>query len=222
MTLHEQVQDILFLNGIALTAVKDMILGEGAADRANKTLCRAVKRLQAKARGRAETIRRDESALDEYEKFMDRQSEMIRELGNPEVLEMHYTPGKLDVEMRSKLVSMLAGTMAELLDGEGAGNLIEWGFSNPEKGPMTLTLQRQFGKTPMQLYAEAKRELKAAAVESERLRKALLCETCEGRGYTTREGGWGSEIREACEDCQAAQIRRQDTDPPVADQTSIL
>lgn len=57
-TLQARAKTCVFKDGFALTAVKDMLLGKDAADRRNKTLCRAVKRMQAKLRGRAETIRR--------------------------------------------------------------------------------------------------------------------------------------------------------------------
>lgn len=129
-------------------------------------------RMEAKLRGRAETIRRLEATLDEYEQFANRQSEIIRELGAPKVVEMHYTPGKLDVQMRSKLITLFADTMAEILDGEGAENLVEWTVNHPEKGPLTLTLQRQYGKTPMQLYAGVVRELRDAKEAAANLRTA--------------------------------------------------
>jgi len=129
---------------------------------------RRFKRLKAKLRSRAETIKRLDGALDEYEKFIDRQAALIRDLGSPDVTEMHYTPGKMDIQMRSKLVTIWAESMAEILDGEGALNVVEFTVIHPEKGPLTLTLQRQFGKSPMQLYAEAKRELDATRAAAER------------------------------------------------------
>lgn len=236
-TLQDRVQDHVFQTSIALTAVKDMLLGADAADRSNKTLCRAVKRLLARARGRAETIRRLESALDEYEQFADRQAKIIRELGDPEVLEMHYTPGKLDVTMRSKLITLFADTMAETLDAEGAENLVEWTVNHPEKGPLTLTLQRQFGKTPMKLYAEAR-------ADADRYKTVV-----DGLHRAQPQNEWNEEIGNVlwwrwpvCEPpfCGCPwdsdwpfedddEVRwtpivepDPDTEPPVADQTSIL
>jgi len=196
-----------------------------------------IHRLEAKSRGRAETIRRLEAALDEYERFADRQSEMIRELGSPEVSELHYTPGKLDVEMRSKLVSMLAGTMADLLDGEGAANCVEWTVNHHEKGPLTLTLQRQYGKTPMQLYAGIARELRDAKEAAANLRTARP--QSEWHEDISNVLWWRWPVSEppfcGCpwdsdwpfeddEDVRWTPIVEpdQETEPPVAEQTSIL
>jgi hypothetical protein len=121
-----------------------------------------------KLRGRAETIRRLDGTLAMCDEALDRQAALIRELGNPDVTEMHYTPGKMDIEMRSKLITIWTECMAEMLDAEGALNLVEFTVQHPEKGPMTLTLQRQLGKSPMQLYAEVVRELKAMKADAER------------------------------------------------------
>jgi hypothetical protein len=99
----------------------------------------------------------------EYETFLEDKLLAIQEL---RLKSLNVEDGKIDMVCQSDLVCVFAQCMAEMLDGQGAVNLVEFKVSHPVKGPMILTLQRQYGKTPMDLVVEAKEELVKARIDN--------------------------------------------------------
>jgi len=71
----------------------------------------------------------------------------------------------LNVETRHELMTVLAASLANILSSAGASNYVEFTVAHPDFGPLTLTLQRQQGKTPGQVAAEVIAERDAARAE---------------------------------------------------------
>lgn len=62
--------------------------------------------------------------------------------------------GKLDVTIRGHAATILAAFCVEAFDSGGGINFVEWTVSTKNHGPMTMTLQRRFGKTPAEVAGE--------------------------------------------------------------------
>ncbi len=63
---------------------------------------------------------------------------------------------RLDATMASDFVKVLAHILAECFEGSGAVNCVEFSVMHSRLGPMVMTLQRSWGKTPMEMCNEAK------------------------------------------------------------------
>jgi hypothetical protein len=70
--------------------------------------------------------------------------------------------GRMKGEARSWLVPIFAGALAEVFDESGGVNFVEWEVMHPDKGPLVMTMQRKWGKTPAQLKTEVEGELETA------------------------------------------------------------
>jgi len=66
--------------------------------------------------------------------------------------------GKFEIALQSKqfVVGVIAAHLADLLRSYDAKNYIEMDLTHPEMGPLAFTLQKKWGKTPSELYHEAK------------------------------------------------------------------
>lgn len=82
------------------------------------------------------------------------------------------TNNGLDIGLKGGACQMLAEAFAGQFVGSGATNFLEVGLASEKTGPLIVTIQRVFGKTPSQLKQEAERqrdELLVIAREAVRL-----------------------------------------------------
>lgn len=87
--------------------------------------------------------------------------------------EAHLTGKKMDYDFGGEFVPILANMMYEFFSYSGGENYVEIRL-NPKDdrcGPLILTLQRVFGKTPAQLRNEAENEVKTLQKKIEELTK---------------------------------------------------
>lgn len=84
------------------------------------------------------------------------QIEIVRdEVGRMEIERMHYEDGHMEVIARHPMVATMANEFVKSFDLEGAVNCLEFRFTHTERGAFSLTIQREGGKTPMELRDEA-------------------------------------------------------------------
>lgn len=76
--------------------------------------------------------------------------------------------GGANIKMNGLACQMMAAAFAGQFKGAGGTNYVEFNFNHEETGPMTITMQRQAGRTPAQLRidAERQRDELLAALES--------------------------------------------------------
>lgn len=74
--------------------------------------------------------------------------------------EMHFQDGALQMYVEHPIFGLFAASIAEMFIDMGAKNYIEISMSCEKVGPVTVTCQKQFGKTPhrLRLNAEAERD----------------------------------------------------------------
>lgn len=83
---------------------------------------------------------------------------------------LEVTPEGTRVELASEFTVLLGAIMADVLRAHDAQNLVEATLTHDELGPLTLTIQRKWGKSAMDLRNEAMAEveqLKAQVAELE-------------------------------------------------------
>lgn len=86
----------------------------------------------------------------------------LTELLEPKLVEMHIKNGSANMQIEGGIMHFFAAHFAEYFRNcEGAENYIEMQAhsTDPEIGPLVLTLQRLYGKTPHQLRMEAEAKL---------------------------------------------------------------
>jgi len=210
--MEDRVQNYLFQTSITLTAVKDMLLGEDAVDRSNKTLCRAVKRLHAKLRGRAEIIRR----LQEESDANRREAESC---------------GRFELRFVEELDAIKAAVkFEETADSDGPVTLVQWcGRMAAENDRLQAIIDAQTSEwtAATEVIDTQQAEINRLHAASERLTECDL-ESIDwyDRTITLRypAGIDGLEVRAGLKikaDLSPMQPD-PDTEPPVSDQTSIL
>jgi hypothetical protein len=112
----------------------------------------------------------------------------------------------VDVPSPEWFIALTAEWLCASLEAVGAANCVEWRIAHSRLGALSLTLQRQDGKTPLELrtIAEAERdqvrqELAEAQVERLRLRAALVGLEFAGSRETCLFCGGYCEHTEGCE-----------------------
>jgi hypothetical protein len=90
--------------------------------------------------------------------------------------------GVFTVEMQADVVPVIAALLADCLDAQGATNFVAWRLDHPTKGPLDMIIQRVYGKSPLDLRAEAVKERDALI--------ALLSESHKANNPGVPEPNW--------------------------------
>ena len=83
---------------------------------------------------------------------------------------------KLDLNISTDMVSIIAGYLAQWFEDNGGINYVELKMNDPRKngiGPFLLTMQRRYGETPHNLRVKAELELSNLKLELEQLKNEL-------------------------------------------------
>lgn len=106
-------------------------------------------------------------AIAAYDAVVEERNNLFNAAANVGVRKIEVVDGKVVMELTlaQEMMRLFAGSALAMLDESGAQNCLEMRLAHPElrDQPVTLTLQRHPGKTPMELKAEA--EAKLAATE---------------------------------------------------------
>lgn len=90
--------------------------------------------------------------------------------------------GVFTVEMQADVVPVIAALLADCLDAQGATNFVAWRLDHPTKGPLDMIIQRVYGKSPLDLRAEAVKERDALV--------SLLSESHKANNQGVPEPNW--------------------------------
>jgi len=119
-------------------------------------------------------------------------------LSEIEIEEMGYSKERgLDLRMRHPGFATLVNELADLFLEEGAVNVLEMQAYHDEAGPLTVTIQRQLGKTPMQLLADVKAEAALLREQCSTLLTALIDITEAQSPPIVRDDEWHEAVDKA-------------------------
>lgn len=96
----------------------------------------------------------------------------FKDAANLRLLSAGPTPDGFQFDIRGEVISLIAEHLASTFRQMGGENYVAMEFSHDELGPLVLTMQRQLGKMPHTVAAEAKAESKARDEEIANLRAA--------------------------------------------------
>lgn len=92
-----------------------------------------------------------EEQVARYEKVMDE---------NLHVEKLLYEDGRLELSGTHPLGKAVIASLVSIFVSSGAENYFEMNVVHPETGPLAVTIQKQWGKTPGQIAAELKEDLR--------------------------------------------------------------
>lgn len=92
-------------------------------------------------------------------------------LAEAHVVSMGGEPGQFTMNLKAKIVPLMAASLAELMKDHDAKNCLAWSMSHPQLGQLDLTLRRANGKTTEQLFGERDDQIASLQAEVARLRQ---------------------------------------------------
>jgi len=112
-----------------------------------------------------------DAAVKENERLRE---EMARDVMSKTMLtDVTIQNGSMGIQVEGGAAGLLANSFAEQFIDSGAENYLEVSFHHKKVGGLTVTLQRNSGKTPHMLRAKAEAERDAAAAERFKLHQLL-------------------------------------------------
>lgn len=88
--------------------------------------------------------------------------------------EVHIVPGEATGRYKGEAVALVIKAMAQAFAETGGVNFVEFSFNTEKHGPMTMTMQRQLGKSPGLVISDLKRELAEHAKHIAEMRALIL------------------------------------------------
>ena len=104
-------------------------------------------------------------------------SEANEPIPEAELVEMHMDKSGLEFRLKHPIVPVMAQHLVEAFKAAGGVNYVSFEINTEDLGPLTMTMQKRWGKTPDALahkYRDALEKIRDGGVDAAALAKAAL------------------------------------------------